>query len=138
MSRLSVSHHQRRSAHGSAGRHLDANSLLRTFTLVGGTHGNELAGVYLVKNFAKKPHRTSDAALRIKYLVSNPRAVARNARYVDTDMNRCFSLADLERNTADLNVEQLRARGMCDGLHRILIAYGSMWTYIEGVIMLFL
>lgn len=112
MGRLSL--HQR-SAHSGAGRHLCASSALRRFTLAGGTHGNELAGIYLVKHLEKEPHESRDPALRIQYLVSNPGAVARNLRYIDTDLNRCFTLAGLEEPRERSNLEEARARGELRG-----------------------
>ncbi|HEY9762394.1 MAG TPA: aspartoacylase [Trichocoleus sp.] len=72
-----------------------ASSLIRRVVVVGGTHGNELTGVYLVKKFDQFPkllHRTS---FECTTLLANPKAVLMNRRYVDRDLNRCFADEDL-------------------------------------------
>ncbi|KAH9257906.1 hypothetical protein BASA81_003925 [Batrachochytrium salamandrivorans] len=61
--------------------------------IVGGTHGNERGGVHLAKAFnllATWPN------LSIQGVVANERAVVQNTRYVDEDLNRCFTLKRLE------------------------------------------
>uniref|UniRef100_A0A3B3THS1 Succinylglutamate desuccinylase/Aspartoacylase catalytic domain-containing protein n=1 Tax=Poecilia latipinna TaxID=48699 RepID=A0A3B3THS1_9TELE len=58
----------------------------------GGTHGNELSGVYLVREMLKPENRKEDGGpASLLMLLSNPRAVQQCTRYVDTDLNRCFT-----------------------------------------------
>uniref|UniRef100_A0A3B3V238 N-acyl-aromatic-L-amino acid amidohydrolase n=1 Tax=Poecilia latipinna TaxID=48699 RepID=A0A3B3V238_9TELE len=62
----------------------------------GGTHGNELSGVYLVREMLKPENRKEDGGpASLLMLLSNPRAVQQCTRYVDTDLNRCFTHATL-------------------------------------------
>nr|AGS52096.1 putative aspartoacylase [uncultured bacterium contig00029] len=68
--------------------------LLNKIVICGGTHGNELIGVYLAKKHG--------------WLIANPAAVALCRRYVDCDLNRCFSLSSLSGK--DMRLENLRAR----------------------------
>lgn len=69
----------------------------------GGTHGNELSGVYLVRELLKlqrevmKKEQEEDSKPALVLLVlSNPRAMQQCRRYVDTDLNRCFTHATLK------------------------------------------
>lgn len=69
----------------------------------GGTHGNELSGVYLVRELLKlqrevmKKEQEEDSKPALVLLVlSNPRAMQHCRRYVDTDLNRCFTHATLK------------------------------------------
>jgi len=68
--------------------------LFNKIVICGGTHGNELTGVYLAKKHG--------------WLLANPAAVAAGRRYIDKDLNRCFALADLNGN--DNALESVRAR----------------------------
>lgn len=72
---------------------------IQRVAIVGGTHGNEWTGVYLVKKFERSPmliHRSSFESIT---LLANPEAIAANRRYVDRDLNRCFYSADLNNPT---------------------------------------
>lgn len=72
---------------------------IQRVAIVGGTHGNEWTGVYLVKKFDRSPmliHRSSFESIT---LLANPEAIAANRRYVDRDLNRCFDNADLNNPT---------------------------------------
>ncbi|XP_067257343.1 N-acyl-aromatic-L-amino acid amidohydrolase (carboxylate-forming) B-like [Chanodichthys erythropterus] len=60
----------------------------------GGTHGNELSGIYLVRERLKR-REDGIEPVSIVTLMSNPRAVQLCVRYVETDLNRCFTLAAL-------------------------------------------
>jgi aspartoacylase len=52
--------------------------------LVGGTHGNEWTGIYLLENM-------KSSSLFEAELLANPEAFKQNKRFVDEDLNRCFS-----------------------------------------------
>lgn len=67
---------------------------ITNIAICGGTHGNELTGVYLAKKHG--------------WLLANPAAAAVCRRYVDCDLNRCFSLLNL--NGKNTGLENLRAR----------------------------
>ncbi|MGV2827810.1 aspartoacylase [Myxosarcina sp. GI1(2024)] len=85
---------------------------IQRVTIVGGIHGNELLGIYLVKKFRKFPQilqRYTD--IEIKTLLANPKAIASNKRYIDIDLNRCFDLKDLSDRSLVL-YEQLLAKAI--------------------------
>ncbi|XP_047242417.1 N-acyl-aromatic-L-amino acid amidohydrolase (carboxylate-forming) B-like isoform X1 [Girardinichthys multiradiatus] len=69
---------------------------LSRVAVCGGTHGNELSGVYLVQKMLKTVKRKEDREMvSVQMVLSNPRAVQQCRRYVDTDLNRCFTHAML-------------------------------------------
>ncbi|MBD2088342.1 aspartoacylase [Microcoleus sp. FACHB-1515] len=68
---------------------------MRRVAIVGGTHGNELTGIYLVKKFEQFPAAIERPTLECMTLLANPKAIAANRRYIDRDLNRCFGDADL-------------------------------------------
>ena len=77
--------------------------------IVGGTHGNELIGAYLIKKFEQSPHRLANLSFQTQLLLGNPQAFARIARYVDQDLNRSFDRQSLQDLTQS-NYENMRAR----------------------------
>lgn len=83
--------------------------LIRRVAIVGGTHGNELTGVYLVKKFQQFPNLIQRRSLDCTTLLANPRAIAANRRYLDRDLNRCFGNDDLA-NSALSGYEDQRAK----------------------------
>lgn len=64
--------------------------------IVGGTHGNELTGVYLLKKFEQCPELIRRPSFETITLLGNPKAVEAGVRYIDKDLNRCFNLQELE------------------------------------------
>lgn len=77
--------------------------------IVGGTHGNELTGVYLVKKFEAYPNIIQRSNFETSTLLANPKAIEVGRRYVETDLNRCFNPQDLQNNNL-FKYEQLRAK----------------------------
>ncbi|KAJ8281271.1 hypothetical protein GJAV_G00065630 [Gymnothorax javanicus] len=70
--------------------------------LCGGTHGNELSGVYLVREWQKKKEEEQEAGtMAVTTVISNPRAVQQCRRYIDQDLNRCFTPATLSIPISD-------------------------------------
>jgi aspartoacylase len=63
--------------------------------LVGGTHGNELTGVYLIKQFERSPEMVQRSSFKTSTLLANPEAFQLGKRYVDADLNRQFRRHDL-------------------------------------------
>ncbi|WP_444994727.1 aspartoacylase [Aliikangiella sp. IMCC44359] len=77
--------------------------------VVGGTHGNELTGVYTVKHWTKNLLAKNYPGFQIEFLLANLGAIEENKRYLDHDLNRCFASEDL--NNSQLNSrEQLLAK----------------------------
>ena len=77
--------------------------------IVGGTHGNELTGAYLVKKFERNSDLIKRSSFESLTLLANPRAFGANLRYVDRDLNRCFTHEDLT-NLNLTSYEDLRAK----------------------------
>lgn len=73
--------------------------IIRQLAIVGGTHGNEWTGIYLVHKFQRSPILIQRSSFKSITLLANPEAVLANRRYVDRDLNRCFNLADLNNLT---------------------------------------
>ena len=63
--------------------------------IVGGTHGNELTGIYAIEKLARFPERLRQYGFEVMTLLANPQAVAANRRYIDRDLNRSFDNDDL-------------------------------------------
>ncbi len=68
---------------------------IKRVAIVGGTHGNEWTGVYLIQKFQQYPELVQRSSFETLSLIANPQAVAVNRRYVDRDLNRCFDRHDL-------------------------------------------
>lgn len=64
---------------------------IKRAVVVGGTHGNEWTGAYLVRHWQKHPAVLAREGLEVEALLSNPKAFAIARRYHDKDLNRCFS-----------------------------------------------
>ncbi|KAM8898672.1 N-acyl-aromatic-L-amino acid amidohydrolase (carboxylate-forming) B-like isoform 3-T3 [Spinachia spinachia] len=72
---------------------------LSRVAVCGGTHGNELSGVYLVRELLKGRKQVMEEEERppsVLTVLANPRAVQQCRRYIDTDLNRCFTHAALK------------------------------------------
>eukprot|EP00928_Gymnodinium_smaydae_P047531 TRINITY_DN31726_c0_g1_i1.p1 TRINITY_DN31726_c0_g1~~TRINITY_DN31726_c0_g1_i1.p1 ORF type:complete len:348 (+),score=75.48 TRINITY_DN31726_c0_g1_i1:55-1044(+) len=94
-------------------RHLTQKDRINCVCIVGGTHGNETNGVYLGRNFAKiqgPPGAAHGQDFRLMVIESNPEAVKANKRYIDEDLNRCFTCANLADETRTKLYEHRRAR----------------------------
>ncbi|KAM3857634.1 N-acyl-aromatic-L-amino acid amidohydrolase (carboxylate-forming) B-like [Diretmus argenteus] len=76
---------------------------LSRIAVCGGTHGNELSGVYLVRELLKveKKPGEEDELASVLMVLSNPRAVQQCRRYTETDLNRCFTHATLSGPLSD-------------------------------------
>lgn len=79
--------------------------------VVGGTHGNELTGVFLVKFWQSPGHQLQRSTYTIKTVLANPKAIAANRRYLDRDLNRCFLEAELQ-DGALTHYEEGRAKSV--------------------------
>ena len=74
---------------------------IRRVALVGGTHGNELTGVSLIRKWQSQPDLVARPSFKAECLIANPEAVTANKRYLDVDLNRQFSLDRLSRDIPD-------------------------------------
>lgn len=82
---------------------------INKLAIIGGTHGNEFTGIYLVKKFEKFPELITRKNFETKTLLANPQGFELVKRYIDTDLNRCFKVENLENNI-NLNYEESRAK----------------------------
>lgn len=62
---------------------------LSRFAVCCGTHGNEMTGVYMYRHLQKQKVEN----ITVTTILSNPRAVDACKRYIDIDLNRCFTNA---------------------------------------------
>ncbi|XP_026167910.1 N-acyl-aromatic-L-amino acid amidohydrolase (carboxylate-forming) B-like [Mastacembelus armatus] len=90
---------------------------LSRVAVCGGTHGNELSGVYLVRELVKVDKKAvekkaeEEEPASVLMVLSNPRAIQQGQRYVDTDLNRCFTHAILNGPMLDTApYEMIRSR----------------------------
>ncbi len=63
---------------------------MKKVLVVGGTHGNEWTGAYLVTKYAEELKRLFPK-LELTFLLANPKAFELNKRFVDEDLNRVFA-----------------------------------------------
>ncbi|AQA17134.1 hypothetical protein BST95_01785 [Halioglobus japonicus] len=75
--------------------------------VVGGTHGNEVTGVHLVRRLQRNPQELTRDSFTAQTLLANLPAMAANRRYLEQDLNRCFTAALL--NSEPQNGEQVLA-----------------------------
>ncbi|MEH2379648.1 MAG: aspartoacylase [Nostoc sp.] len=79
--------------------------------IVGGTHGNEFTGAYLIQKFAQFPDLITRPSFETVTLLANPNAFAAGRRYVEKDLNRCFLKQDLQDPTLN-SYEELQAKSI--------------------------
>ncbi|MBE7386230.1 MAG: aspartoacylase [Leptolyngbya sp. SIO1E4] len=96
-------------------------NVIQRVAIVGGVHGNELTGACLVKKFQQMPVLVQRPSFETLLLLGNPRALQVRQRYVEADLNRCFSQAILNSPTAD-SYEASQAKS----LHQMLGGKGSV------------
>ncbi|MDJ0704579.1 MAG: aspartoacylase [Leptolyngbyaceae cyanobacterium MO_188.B28] len=82
---------------------------LNRVLLVGGTHGNEFIGIFLIKKFQQFPHLIARSSFETQTLLGNPKAFKANMRYIDKDLNRCFAQHFSEEEDL-IAYEDIRAR----------------------------
>ena len=82
---------------------------IKQVAIVGGTHGNEFTGAYLIKKFEQFPDLIERSSFETLTLFANPKAFELKRRYIDKDLNRCFLSLDLQ-NPALSGYEEQRAK----------------------------
>lgn len=80
---------------------------LSSVAICGGTHGNEMTGVYLVREMQKQKV-DKVGSISISTVLSNPRAVDACRRYTEIDLNRCFTDALLSSPITDSTPYEVR------------------------------
>ncbi|GAD31586.1 aspartoacylase [Photobacterium leiognathi] len=86
-------------------------SKIKNVAVVGGTHGNEFSGIYLLKKWRSTPQSLARESFSVETVFANPKAFDENKRYVDHDLNRQFGLHDLA-NFELASYEQSRAKAL--------------------------
>ncbi|WP_318479605.1 aspartoacylase [Photobacterium leiognathi] len=86
-------------------------SKIKNVAVVGGTHGNEFSGIYLLKKWQSTPQSLVRGSFSVETVFANPKAFDENKRYVDHDLNRQFGLHDLA-NFELSSYEQSRAKAL--------------------------
>ena len=97
--------------------------------IVGGTHGNEITGVHLVTTYQNNPHLVYRHSFETLCLHANPKAIRQKTRYVDTDLNRCFTCKDLN----DPNLQHHEAI-LAKELNRFLGPKGSEKPKVDFIV----
>jgi aspartoacylase len=82
---------------------------IRRVAIVGGTHGNELTGAYLVRKFMRRPELVQREGFETLLRIGNEKAVEACVRYIEKDLNRRFTLRELADPTCD-SYEDLLAK----------------------------
>ncbi|TQV76477.1 aspartoacylase [Aliikangiella marina] len=82
-------------------------AMIETIVIAGGTHGNELTGVNLVRHWRDNHYAVNHQPLTIELLQANPAAINANKRYLEKDLNRCFKLSELADPKANNQEQQL-------------------------------
>ena len=80
---------------------------INKLAIVGGTHGNENTGVFLVNKL--KNALPEYKGLKLKYLLANPKAIKQTKRFIDYDLNRSFGIKELQ-NMGRFEYELNRAK----------------------------
>uniref|UniRef100_A0A669ECN7 Aspartoacylase n=1 Tax=Oreochromis niloticus TaxID=8128 RepID=A0A669ECN7_ORENI len=100
--------------------------LIFKVAIFGGTHGNEMSGVTLVNLWTKNGAEIQRKAVEAVPFITNPKAVEKCTRYVDTDLNRAFTPENLSAPGGNnLPYEVLRAQE----INRIFGPKGSPEAY---------
>ena len=71
------------------------NTAIKNVAIVGGTHGNEYTGAYLLRHWQKSPTEVTRPSFTTRLFFGNPKAFAENRRFIDQDLNRSFALEAL-------------------------------------------
>lgn len=80
-------------------------------SIVGGTHGNEMMGIYIVKHMLSNRKKYKRNGFETLPFIANPLAVSRQTRFIDTDINRIFTKKVLEgHDSINSPYEEIRAR----------------------------
>jgi aspartoacylase len=102
---------------------------IKRIAITGGTHGNELTGVYLVRKFMAYPDSVKRESFETVVMHTNQKAIRQCVRYIDEDLNRRFALKDLS-NPLKSTYEDLSAKFIND----ILGPKGAEETAVDFIV----
>ncbi len=103
--------------------------MIKNVAITGGTHGNELIGIYLVKYIQKNPLKVKRDTLDVSLYLLNDKAIKECRRYIDRDLNRCFS-TNILNNTNPNNHEERVAKD----INQMLGTKGSPSTNADFIV----
>jgi len=103
--------------------------MIKNLAITGGTHGNELTGVYLVKKWQKNPTLIKRSNFKTITQLMNIQAIKEVRRYVDHDLNRSFGLIDL----ADESLDTYEAK-LAKELNAVLGEKGSETPKVDFIV----
>ncbi len=103
--------------------------MIKKLAITGGTHGNELTGVYLVKKWQKNPKLVERSSFKTVTQLMNQQAIKEVRRYIDHDLNRSFGLGDL----ADSSLETYEAK-LAKELNAVLGKKGSAEANVDFIV----
>jgi succinylglutamate desuccinylase len=85
----------------------------RRIAIVGGTHGNENNGTFVIDAYRKNGGRDVErqSFQEVNLVIGNPAAVARTVRFVDEDLNRSFTVEGL-RDLENPSLEAARSKAL--------------------------
>lgn len=84
------------------------NSNGKTLIIFGGVHGNEASGVLAIKKVSPKLERLSTKIRgRVFLLAGNTRALANKVRFINSDLNRHFTIRNVNQNLPNLQNEPI-------------------------------
>ncbi len=84
---------------------------IKQVAITGGTHGNELTGVALLKHWRNHPNDVARGSFHTELHLANPKANSQCRRYLDQDLNRQFELSNLNDHSL-CGYEQNRAKSL--------------------------
>ena len=94
--------------------------------IVGGTHGNEYLGAYLIKKWQSQENKILRKNILPHYELGNPKAFELGRRYVDKDLNRCFARTFLKK------VEENKNKGKFSDTYEENLALRTFHKFKEG------
>jgi len=65
--------------------------MINKLAITGGTHGNELTGVYLIKKWKLQPELLKRSNFETLFLHTNKKAIEEVRRFIDKKRIKCFS-----------------------------------------------
>ena len=97
-----------------------------TLIVFGGVHGNEAGGVKAIRRVVPKLEQLkSKLKGRVYLLAGNTRALAKGIRFIDSDLNRHFTVGNIKKNSAQsiergTLSEDLEQTELLELLHQVL------------------
>ena len=84
--------------------------LVTSVVFNGGTQGDEMTGITLIKDLAANPDLVTKPGIDLKLNIGNPVAVEKCVHYINDDLNDCFSMEDLTATAEHTSYEKRRAQ----------------------------